>query len=89
MGEWQDIASARYGEIVLIRAGRMSFEAVLVPDVSINESGDFCDQWQAAHEGEHPPCWTDGACWESNEDDRASLQPTAWMPLCQSTGEAP
>jgi len=40
-----------------------------------------CDQWQAAVEGEHPPCWSDGACWESNADEIGSLQPNAWRPL--------
>lgn len=55
----------------------MTFLARLEPDASENEHGS-CHQWVAAIEGEHPPCWSDGACWASNEDEVASLQPTAW-----------
>lgn len=28
-----------------------------------------------------PPSWTDGVCWEQNEDDKRSAQPTAWRPI--------
>lgn len=28
-----------------------------------------------------PPSWTDGYCWDANEDDEESAQPTGWRPL--------
>jgi hypothetical protein len=54
--------------------------AVLLPDVSQDGHGNECDQWSAAREGEHPPCWSGGGCWASNEDEVISLQPNAWRP---------
>ncbi|MFT4056878.1 MAG: hypothetical protein QM681_20400 [Novosphingobium sp.] len=70
-----------------IRVGRMTMWARLIPDGSENEDGS-CDQWVAEYEGEHPPCWSDGACWESNDDECMSLQPTAWrLPAPPATGQ--
>lgn len=76
---WQPIDTAPYNVDLTIRAGSMTFKAMLCPDVSMNEHGEHCDQWQATIEGQHPPCWSDGCCWESNEDEIMSLQPDAWM----------
>lgn len=77
---WMPIETAPYETPVLVKVAHMTFEAMLKPDAAENEEGS-CDQWVACHEGEHPPCWTDGACWQSNADEIESLQPVAWMPL--------
>lgn len=78
---WQDIETAPYNTVVIVKVGlSMEFEASLIPDSAMSSLEEFCDQWQAAHEGEHPPCWSGGCCWESNEDENASLQPHAWKP---------
>lgn len=77
--EWQPIETAPYGQEVRVKAGEMTFLAMLVKDASMLEDETPCDQWQATREGEHPPCWSDGACWASNADDCASLQPTGWV----------
>jgi hypothetical protein len=79
-GEWRDIASAPYDTPVDVRAGRMTFVARLLANHSIDENEQACDQWVAEHEGEHPPCWTDGACWENNSDKMMSIQPEQWRP---------
>ena len=52
------------------------------------EDGDGrdCDTWAAEDEGIHPPCWTDGLCWASNEDGEPSDQPVKWL-LPAPTGE--
>ena len=84
--EWRPIESAPYSQEVIVRAGSMTFRAELVPDASINRHGSDCDQWQATIEGEHPPCWSGGACWESNEDEVMSLQPDAWRPAPTTGG---
>lgn len=81
---WQDIASAPYDTPVLVKVvgfGEMTFAAILRRDASMTEDELPCDQWQAAEEGEHPPCWSGGACWEGNEDGSTSMQPIAWMPI--------
>lgn len=77
-GGWRPIESAPFNTPVEIKAGSMTFLARLEPDVSEDENGQSCDQWLAEIDGEHPPCWSAGACWSSNENDDRSLQPTAW-----------
>lgn len=77
---WRPLDTAPYNTPVRIKAGNMTFIAELLPSASMNEDGE-CDQWQAVHEGEHPPCWSGGACWASNENEDPSLQPEGWMPL--------
>lgn len=79
--EWRPIEEARYNTLYQIRAGHMEFPAKLFPEVAINDANQSCDQWIAEHEGEHPPCWSGGACWANNEDEVPSLQPTHFRPL--------
>ena len=81
---WYSVEIAPINEAVEVRAGHMTFEAILRPEVSMKEDGADCDQWQASREGEHPPCWSGGACWASNEDEVMSLQPKAWRRLSLS-----
>lgn len=76
--EWRDIESAPYNTPVEIKVGSMTFLARLHPDASMSSLDESCDQWQAEINGEHPPCWSGGACWASNENEDMSLQPTAW-----------
>ena len=78
---WERIEDVPYNVPVVVRAGHMTFEAVMVPDASMTSLEQSCDQWQATREGEHPPCWSGGCCWESSEDEQMSLQPTAWRPI--------
>ena len=78
---WQDIANAPVNTPVRVKAGNMTFIARIVLGASMTSDEQECDQWQAEHEGEHPPCWSGGACWESNEDEAMSLQPTHWQPI--------
>lgn len=80
-GQWQDIATAPYNTPVRVKAGEMTFIARLLPDAAMSSDEQSCDRWQAEIEGEHPPCWSGGACWESNENEDPSLQPTHWQPL--------
>jgi len=37
-----------------------------------------CGCWTAEEEGNHPACWDDGVCWESNADGMHSEQPIGW-----------
>ncbi|KQX18371.1 MULTISPECIES: hypothetical protein [unclassified Sphingomonas] len=77
---WQPIETAPYKTVVRVRVGDMTFLARLEPGASMSDLDTSCDQWQAAVEGQHPPCWSGGCCWESNEDGTMSLQPEAWQP---------
>ena len=79
MSEWQPIETAPYEIPVKVKVGvSMEFVARLLPEVSLRDDETWCDQWQAEYEGEHPECWSDGACWESNANGVCSMQPTAW-----------
>jgi hypothetical protein len=80
--KWQDIETAPYNTPVIVEVGSgMSFAAQLVPDASINSEDQSCAQWRAVHQGEHPPCWSDGACWQRNENEVMSMQPRRWRAL--------
>ena len=76
--EWRPINTAPIDTPIRVKVGEMTFLARLLPDASMTSDERSCDQWQAEREGEHPPCWSGGACWESNEDEVMSLQPTQW-----------
>lgn len=80
MSDWNtDMSAAPAGIPLEVKVGEgMIFHASLAITQSMDGDGNICDQWQATHEGEHPPCWTEGACWQENEDQVASLQPIAW-----------
>lgn len=77
---WQPISSAPFHTPVIVKVGQMTFPAVLRGNAAMDENGQDCAQWQAMNEGEHPPCWSDGACWASNADGLTSMQPTCWKP---------
>jgi len=47
----------------------------------MDEDGQDCCTWAFTTDQEPPACWTDGVCWESNEDEVPSIQPIAWKPL--------
>lgn len=83
------IATAPVNEEVFVYCGEMRFRAKLVPGASMTMDEEPCDQWQATIEGEHPPCWSDGCCWASNEDENASLQPTHWSPIAPAPAATP
>lgn len=80
LADRRPIATAPPDQEVFVYCGEMRFRAKLVPGASMTMDEEPCDQWQATREGEHPPCWSDGCCWASNEDENASLQPTHWSP---------
>lgn len=88
MEGWRPIETAPYDTPVEVRVGSMTFLARLLPDASMSSLDETCDQWQAEIDGEHPPCWSEGACWSSNVDEVMSLQPTAWRLPTPPAGEA-
>jgi hypothetical protein len=74
---WQPIETAPYDTEVEVRltTGR-KIKAILRANASLDEDENDCDQWQAT--GDYPPCWSDGACWETNADGFCSAQPIEW-----------
>ncbi len=47
----------------------------------VNGDGEGCGGWCFMEDQEPPDSWTDGVCWEENEDGRHSVPPTRWKPL--------
>ena len=50
-------------------------------DGLLDSDGNDCGGWSFAEDQEPPGCWTDGICWEINEDGKKSIEPTRWKPL--------
>lgn len=46
----------------------------------VNSNGRPCGGWAFTTDQEPPDSWTDGICWEVNEDGVPSVQPTDWKP---------
>ena len=55
----------------------------------VDEGGNDCLAWVHAGEGPCPPGWTDGVCWDEDENGLASPRPTHWRPTPPQGGEAP
>ncbi len=75
---WLPIKTAPYGTpvVVLTERGQI-FKAQ-------RDCIDDCPTWRTCEEWDVcPPCWSDGVCWGSNEDDEPSDPPEFWMPLPQ------
>lgn len=51
--------------------------------------GIVCGGWCFTSEQEPPDSWTDGICWEVNEDGEQSVQPTRWKKLNEARDAAP
>jgi len=47
----------------------------------IDSANRPCGSWTYVEDREPPEDWTDGVCWEVNEDGKPSTQPTAWTHL--------
>lgn len=56
-----------------------SFMAEIV-DGLVDANGDSCWCWGAVDEDEAPDDWTDGICWEQNENGKPSTYPVGWSP---------
>jgi hypothetical protein len=75
--EWRPIETApRDGSrIVVITRGGIALAA------KWSSIGDDFSTWIAVEDDMHPKCWTDGVCWESNEDGEQSDPPVWWTHL--------
>ncbi|MGW9333608.1 hypothetical protein [Bosea sp. NPDC055594] len=79
---WYTLASAPLDgrDIDILTAGGFELRARYERQGFINEAGDDCGGWVSSEEDKHPPCWTDGVCWGSNEDESPSDPPIMWRP---------
>lgn len=83
MSDWHSMETApRDGTAIQAEIpGNGSDNVIAWWDGLLDSTGKSCGGWGFASEQEPPHCWTDGFCWEVNEDGEASVQPTQWKPL--------
>ena len=83
MSEWQAIETApRDGTEIQARIpGHGDDNVIALQDGYLDSDGRNCSCWVFTRDQEPPDDWTDGACWEVNEDGNASTPPTHWKRL--------
>ena len=80
MGEWQPIETApKDGTPIQADIPGNGQDNIIawIPGL-LNDKNEDCCGWQFVSEQEPPDCWTDGICWESNEDGQQSVKPIRW-----------
>lgn len=83
-GTWYPIESApKDGTLIQAKIPGHGSDNIIFWMDGLRDSEDLaCGGWAFAHEDQEPPdCWTDGVCWEVNEDGESSAKPTHWTPL--------
>lgn len=82
--EWQPISTAPKGGIkIQARIPGHGEDNVIawIEDALEDSDGNACGAWAFTEDQVPPECWTDGWCWEVNEDENRSTHPTHWKPL--------
>lgn len=90
MTEWHDISSApRDGTPIQAEIPGYGQDNVISWQSGFYDSDEQpCGAWVFVEEREPPGCWTDGVCWDVNEDLMPSVKPTKWRPLPSGKTEA-
>lgn len=80
MSEWQEIETApKDGKPIQVKIpGYGSDNIIAWHQGFVDAQEQDCGAWCFVEEQEPPNCWTDGVCWEANERDEKSVQPTHW-----------
>lgn len=80
--EWPSIETApKDGTVIQARIpGHGSDNMIFWMDGLVDSDFNDCGGWAFAEDQEPPDCWTDGVCWEKNEDGAPSVKPTHWLP---------
>ena len=83
MSDWQPIETApKDGTAFRARIpGHGSDNIIAWTGGLIDSEENDCGGWQFVENQEPPDDWTDGICWEVNEDGNKSTEPTHWKPL--------
>jgi hypothetical protein len=80
---WQPISTApKDGTAIQARIPGHGEDNVIAwqHDALLDSEGLPCGAWAFVTEQEPPDDWTDGWCWEVNEDGVSSSWPTHWKP---------
>lgn len=80
MSDWRRMEMAP-GDGTPIRIRTAGGHVLIASWRPVDDPDQECGAWHAETEGDHPPCWSDGVCWEINEDMKPSDPPVGWQPL--------
>jgi hypothetical protein len=79
--DWQPIETApKYADRIRLRTSGGAILIGFWHNQLMDSDGGDCGGWAAAEDEDYPPCWTEGICWEVNEDSKPSDPPTHWQP---------
>lgn len=83
MSEWQTMESApRDGRCIQAKIpGHGADNIIAWQDGFLTSEEKDCCAWVMMDDQEPPDSWSDGVCWEVNEDGVPSVKPTHWKPL--------
>lgn len=78
--DWQPIETApKDGTHIQAEIPGEGSDFIIAWDDGYTDADGYgCGCWVIAADQEPPSCWTDGVCWESNEDEKPSKKPTRW-----------
>ena len=83
MDSWNPISTApKDGTAIQARIWAHGDDNIIAwqADALMDSDGNTCGAWAFVTDQEPPACWTDGWCWEVNEDGEPSAQLTHWRP---------
>ncbi len=88
---WQPMKTApRDGSWIQVRIpGHGDDNVVAWIDGLLDSDEKDCGGWTFMTEQEPPDSWTDGICWDVNEDGVKSDQPTEWKHLPEEAQKRP
>jgi hypothetical protein len=81
MTDWQPIETApKDGTAIQARIWANGEDNIIAwqADAILDSDCNICGAWAFVTDQEPPACWTDGWCWEINEDREPSAKPTHW-----------
>jgi len=82
MDEWQPMETAPLDREIQARIpGHGSDNVIAWENGFLDSHGRDCGCWVFTRDQEPPDSWTDGICWEVNEDGEPSVQPESWKEL--------
>ena len=82
MTDWRPIETApKDGTVIQVKIpGHGADNLVAWTEGLLDSQERDCGGWEWMGDNEPPGCWSDGVCWEVNEDGKRSAHPTEWKP---------
>ena len=75
-------SAPKNGTIIQAKIPGHGSDNIIAWSLGFNDgSGSDTGAWVFMADQEPPDCWTDGVCWEANQDNEKSIEPTHWKPI--------